>query len=458
MKLCRFLLSLEMKTKVFLFPLYLKKKSMSNSVVLNSESFAAAADAFRTRCSVPVLIVLAEDHNATDTTPPNLAFKVPETSLLCAVAKPVLEGFRRYLPEPNNAPLFWLSWENGGKEPVSWTTPIGLVAQLKQHEFDREDALAAAAATTKIATSATLNFDDSSSKKKSHVIFPIKLFANFRVTKRGEIFPFHASHMTGSQFVTAMNDNVLHSVKRSVAIMNSDSYKTFLGKLNPTDMEALYDLCLMDSVSLTKRTALARFHRDILATVDVRNWPIMIHSMESGRTMSLAIPAKVEKNSILSNNNSTNNNNNNKNADDSEHASGNDNDDDQQQQVGSPVVIMGIQGQFMTHQKKKTPSPATSQQQKNKNPEEENSAASNLNLRPTVFNDVVAVIFEKMSQNHLDKEGRNSRDAAMDCLRRRLLVGGLPEAPLAETPLRWLMEHVVSADLALHILLLPPIV
>src|SRR3989338_3208736 len=120
---------------------------MSTSIVLNSESFATAADAFRPRCSVPILIILAEDNNATDTTPPNLAFKVPETSILCAVAKAVLEGFRRYLPEPNNAPMFWLSQEPGGKEPLPCTTPVGLLAQMKQHEYAEEDLRPAASAS-----------------------------------------------------------------------------------------------------------------------------------------------------------------------------------------------------------------------------------------------------------------------------------------------------------------------
>ena len=215
---------------------------MSTSIVLNSESFATAADAFRTRCSVPILIILAEDNNATDTTPPNLAFKVPETSILSAVAKPVLEGFRRFLPEPSNAPLFWLSQESGGKEPVSWAMPVGLFAQMKQHEHDEEDRRPAAIRGGPSSETKSISQINANEFKKTHITFPIKLYANFRVTKRGEVFPFHASHMNGSELVAAMSENALHSVKRSVAIMNPESYKTFLGKLNPQDMEALYDL------------------------------------------------------------------------------------------------------------------------------------------------------------------------------------------------------------------------
>ena len=50
----------------------------------------------------------------------------------------------------------------------------------------------------------------------------------------------------------------------------------------------------------------------------------------------------------------------------------------------------------------------------------------------------------------------SEEELALDLLRRRLIVGGLPDAPLPETPLAWLMEHLVGSDLALHILLLPP--
>lgn len=447
---------------------------MSTSIVLNSESFTTAADAFRTRCSVPILIILAEDNNATDTTPPNLAFKVPETSILCAVAKAVLEGFRKFLPEPNNAPLFWLSQEAGGKEPVSWTAPVGLLAQMKQHERDEEDQRPAAIKggpsnnsnnsspnggappASSVASPFASQVQNVGQFKKPHIIFPLKLYANFRVTKRGEVFPFHAAHMNGAELVKALHDNVLHSVKRSVAIMNTVSYESFVGKLNPQDMEALYDLCLMDSVSLTKRTALARFHKDILSTIDVHRWPVMIHSMESGRMITLAIPAKVSIDSNINNNTdevgsgTMNNNNNNKNDDGNEKKS----------PAGSPVVVMGIQGQFIAHRevKKKTTSssPTSNTKTNNNNSTQQQQPTDEKNLRPTTYGDLVRALYSRMVPGHLSRDGNESHDEALQLLRRRMVIAGLPDAPLSETPLRWLMEHLVGADLALHVLLLPP--
>jgi hypothetical protein len=459
-----------------------RKKFMSTSIVLNSESFETAADAFRTRCSVPFLIILSEENIATQPAPPNLAFTVPQTSILSSMSKAILEGFRRYLAEPNNAPMFWLSRGTNGKDPVSWTVPVGLLAQEVEHEHDLED-LEKRLQREKEATTVTASTSSSSSPysaasatsslqmpkqefnpdtfRKPRVLFPIKLYANFRVTKRGEIFPFHASNLNGPQLVDGLHKNALHALKRSVAIMNTDYYRDFLGKLNPQDMKLLFDFCMMDSTSIFKRAQLSRFHKDILGTINVRAWPVMIHSMESGRTLTLSIPAEVMMTMMNSNNID-------KQQQQQQRTTGGAVVDSKEHSSSlSPVIVMGIQGQFIAHHRSKKKAEGGGG---GDDDEEEEDVVSKNNKRPTTFGDVVKALANRMNPAHLDTEQRDTsiiisvlsqqqmheRDIKIEMLRRRMIVGGLPEAPLSETPLRWMMEHLVGSDMALHILLLPP--
>ena len=172
---------------------------MSTSIVLNADSFSDATDAFRVRCTVPILVCLSEQDIATQPAPPHLAFKVPETSVISSLSRPIHEGFRRYLAEPNQAPLFWLSRDAAGKDPVPWSMPTGLLAQYVQHEKDLDDDDASAQAHNKF--------------KKVHVVFPIKLCpSNFDPSNwhPSDLDPsnFDPSNFDGSQFFRRKSEGV----------------------------------------------------------------------------------------------------------------------------------------------------------------------------------------------------------------------------------------------------------
>ena len=377
---------------------------MTDVVALNSESFDRATDAFRGQCTVALLVQLSEENVATQPAPPYCAFLVPETSIVAALAQAILESFRRHLPEPSNAPLFWLSRKAGDREPVSWTTPVGLLAQTAVYEA------AAVAASEQQDAKLTV-------APPPPQVFPIKLFANFRVSKRADIFPFHATSLNGARFVECLHDWVLHTLKRSVAIMTggSEPFRAFIGALNPQDMQRLKEFCLMDSLSVSVRAEFSQFHKNILGTINVVGWPVMIHSYESGRTLTLSLPAQVP---VF--------------AAHPRVVEGSDTAGVRQMSIG------GIQ------------SSAARQPQ----PQRQATAATAATTRGATFMDLVEVLATKMSPAHLPHS--EGGIATQERLRQRLRVGGLPSPPLGETPLRWIMERLVGADLALHVLMLPP--
>src|SRR5688572_14484987 len=97
--------------------------------VLNSAEFEDAADDYRARCTVPILVQLSEENVATEVAPPYIAFRIPETSSVTALAKPILDAFSRYVADPKNPPMLWLSRGVHGKDKIPWSMQVGMLAQ-----------------------------------------------------------------------------------------------------------------------------------------------------------------------------------------------------------------------------------------------------------------------------------------------------------------------------------------
>lgn len=395
------------------------------TAVVTSQDFGVSADAFKASCSVAILIQLAEENIATQPGPPVLAFQVPQTSVLSGVARPVLAGFSRYLAEPQNAPLFWLCRDVGGKEPVAWSMPVGLLAETIVNEQlvaavkEKQDTLHHSKDGASQPQQQQQPLEFALFQKRSP--FPIKLYANFRPTKRHDVFPFYTpTGMTGAGLVTALMENALQCLKRSVAIMNSDSFRNFYSELNPQDMKRLKDFCLMDSPSVGIRAEFSQFHKNVLGTINIVAWPVMIHSLETGRTLTMAVPALVGGSK-------------------KSHATTK---DSQQQQQQQPKALMGIQAARYSAATNPAAAAAASAADEHE-----------VTKTPSVFQDVVAALATKMNPNHLSHSADGQE--VQNNLRKRLRIGGLPVVPPAEVPLRWLMEHMVGADLSLHVLLLP---
>jgi hypothetical protein len=412
---------------------------MTNAVV-NAREFTTAIDAFRAQCYVPVLVVLSEEFVATQDPPPTLALKVPQTSFVDALARPVLAAFSRFLAEPTNAPAFWLSRGSRGDEPVPWLTPIGVLAARAHHGSMR--ALADATEYEhRSPAAASLVYSAAAS-----TALPLKLYANFRVIRRrdklAETFPAFALAATGADLVRVCRESVLHALKRSVAIMNPNTFSDFLGELNPQDTERLRELALCDHVSVMERTEAAQFVVGVLGAIKhIVAWPVLVHSVESGRTLTLSVPAVV---------------------------GGGGGGGGAGSAVAKPAASGGVspthrdaaaadatggeEGGFLGFSFGNLVRAAALKVSGTVEGARAAAATANAAPRPAVFQDLVLKLAAHMGA---PIDGSAASVAAVDAIRRRLHVGGLPAAPLPETPLRWLVENVSLADLAVHVLLLP---